>query len=103
MQVIFFNKKAERFFESLGILLRSRTESVLQLLKKHRNNLGMPHSKPLGEGLFELRVVGMTNIRFIYTFHLDNIWILHGFMKKTNRISKKELSYAQKQLKLLLQ
>ena len=103
MQVIFFNKKTERFFESLEILLRSRADSSIQLLKKHGNNLEMPHSKPLGKGLFELRVIGMIHIRFIYTFYLDNIWILHGFIKKTNKISKADMGYAQKQLKMLLQ
>ena len=103
MQIIFFNKKSEKFFESLEILLRSRTESTLQLLKKHGNNLGMPHSKPLGRGLFELRVTGITHVRFIYTFYENNVCILHGFIKKTNKISKGDISYEQKQLKLLLQ
>lgn len=63
----------------------------------------MPHSKPLGRGLFELRIVGTANIRFMYTFHMGIIWILHGFKKRTNKILKTEINYAQKQLKSLLQ
>jgi phage-related protein len=62
----------------------------------------MPYSKALGKGLFELRIVGTINVRFIYTFYDNKIWILHGFIKKTNKIPKQDISYAHKQLKTLL-
>lgn len=62
----------------------------------------MPLSKPLGGKLFELRIIDIIHLRFIYTFYLGKIWILHGFTKKTERISKQDISYAQKQLKILL-
>jgi|SRR3989344_457362 len=103
MQVIFFNKKAEKFLQSLKEPLGTRADQSLHLLKEYGNNLRMPYSKPLGGELFELRIVGSTHIRIIYTFHNDSAWILHGFMKKTNKIPRKEMSYTQKQLRLLLQ
>jgi phage-related protein len=62
----------------------------------------MPYSRALGRGLFELRIVGTINVRFVYTFYDNKVWILHEFIKKTNKISKQDISYAHKQLKMLL-
>ena len=103
MQVIFFNKKAKKFFNSIEEPLKTRADQSLHLLEEYENELRMPYSKSLGGGLFELRIIGSTHIRFLYAFHDRDAWILHGFIKKTNKIPKAEISYAQKQLKLLLQ
>jgi phage-related protein len=51
--------------------------------------------------LFELRVVGKHNIRLIYTFYEDDIYVLHGFVKKTQEIPKWELDTAQRKLQQL--
>jgi phage-related protein len=103
MEVIFFNEKVKKFFENFGEPLDSRIDKTFHLLKQYGNNLEMPYSRALGKGLFELRTVGTIHIRFIYTFHEDKVWILHGFIKKTNKISKHDIDYAHKQLKTLLQ
>lgn len=103
MQVIFFNKRIKEFFTSLHQPLKSKADGILHLLQQYGNNLGMPYSRALGSGLFELRIVGENHIRFIYAYSENKAWILHGFFKKTNRILKNDLSYAQKQLKMLLQ
>ncbi|KKQ18635.1 MAG: hypothetical protein US33_C0046G0003 [Parcubacteria group bacterium GW2011_GWC1_36_9] len=49
MQVIFFNKKAEKFLQSLKEPLGTRADQSLHLLKEYGNNLRMPYSKPLNE------------------------------------------------------
>lgn len=103
MDVIFFNNKINKFFENLDTSLKSRADQMLHMLKLLGYNLKMPYSRPLGKGLFELRVIGETHIRFFYAFCDDRVWILHGFIKKTNKTPKKELDYARKQLKILLQ
>jgi phage-related protein len=61
----------------------------------------MPHSEPLKNGLFELRVRGVQEVRIIYTFHQKNIILLHGFIKKTNKISLKDLKMALHKKKTL--
>jgi phage-related protein len=103
METIFFNERVKKFFESFGEPLGSRIDRTFHLLKQHGNNLEMPYSRVLGKGLFELRIVGTIHIRFIYAFHENEIFILHGFIKKTNKIPTREINYAQKQLKMLLQ
>ena len=103
MEIIFFNKSSQKFFESLGISIRPRVAKTFELLEQYANELGMPHSKALGGGLFELRIVGIVSTRFIYAFYSGKIWILHGFVKKSNRIPQQEIGYARTQLKKLLQ
>lgn len=101
MEIQFINSRAEEFINSLERPLRNRVRKNLKLLEFLGYDLKMPFSKSLGDGLFELRIVGMTHIRLIYAYRYDQIWILHIFIKKTNKIQPKEIEYARNQLKLL--
>jgi len=58
----------------------------------------MPHSKSVGRSLFELRIRGQQEIRLIYTFSSNRVIILHGFVKKSQKMPKKELVIAQQKL-----
>ncbi|WP_232367243.1 type II toxin-antitoxin system RelE/ParE family toxin [Desulfocicer vacuolatum] len=59
-------------------------------------NLGMPHTKALKGGLFELRMKSKEGIGRIFycTIVGKRIVILHSFIKKTNKIPSKELKIA---------
>jgi phage-related protein len=56
----------------------------------------MPHSRAMGEGLFELRPHGREGIgRIFYCFLVGkNIVMLHSFVKKTQETPRKELNIA---------
>jgi|SRR3989344_1604531 len=99
MEIFYFNTRVRKFVESVDKPFRPRVARTLDLLAKHGNTLGMPYSKALGEGLFELRIVGVLHIRLLYAFHRGAIWLLHGFAKKTEHIPPRELVYARRQLK----
>ena len=101
MEIQFLNSRAEDFTNSLEKSLRNRVRKNLKLLEMFGHELKMPFSKSLGNGLFELRIVGMTHVRVMYTFKYDQIWILHALIKKTNKIPQKEIEYARNQIKLL--
>lgn len=64
-------------------------------------DLGMPHTRPMGDGLFELRVKAEEGIaRIFYCTHIKKeIVMLHSFIKKTKETPKKELDTARKRLK----
>lgn len=64
-------------------------------------DLGMPHTKAMGEGLFELRLKAHEGIaRVFYCTVIDErIMILHHFVKKTKKTPAKELSIARKRMK----
>ncbi len=65
------------------------------------SNLGMPHTKPIDDSLFELRVKGKEGIaRVFYCTRVGKrIVMLHVFIKKTQKIPKKELKLATQRMK----
>ena len=102
MEVIYANKRIEKFIVGLSDNVASKVERIIDLLEKYGHKLGMPHSKSLGGGLFELRVLGERQIRVLYVFDYDKIYVVHAFLKKTERIPKYELDYAYQVAKEVL-
>jgi phage-related protein len=74
---------------------------VLELLSAHGPNLGLPHSRALGDGLFEVRPRGRSGIgRALYCFVSGrHIIVLHAFIKKTQKTPDSDLKLARKRLK----
>ena len=66
-------------------------------------NLGEPHTKTFGDGLFELRLKGAEGIARIFFCALigKRIVMLHSFIKKSDRTPRRELDVAQTRLKEL--
>lgn len=64
----------------------------------------MPHSKPINDGLFELRAIERNNIaRTIYAYQKGStIFLLHAFVKKTQKIPSVALKIARIRLKEML-
>lgn len=101
MQIETITKDIDKFILKLDAQTQGRVLRYLELLEKYGNRLGMPYSKSLHEGLFELRVTGNKQVRIIYCFNNGVICLLNIFIKKTNRISKKEIDLAMKRFKML--
>ena len=64
-------------------------------------NLGEPHTKAFGEGLFELRLKGAEGIARVFYCTLigRRVVMLHSFVKKTNKTPPRELDIAQSRMK----
>jgi phage-related protein len=64
-------------------------------------DLGMPHTRGMGEGLFELRLKAAEGIARVFycTMVGKKIVILHQFIKKTDKTPSKELEIARRRLK----
>ena len=80
--------------------LLSRYFRLTDLIIEFGANLGMPHTKPIGNGLFELRVKSKEGIArvFFCTKVGKRIIMLHVFIKKTQKIPQKELIIAKKRM-----
>lgn len=89
---------AREFIESLDVKMRAKAVAAIDLLCEFGNRLREPYSKPMGEGLFELRVKFSGDIaRIFYFFVVDNRIILtNGFVKKTAKAPKGEIELARK-------
>jgi phage-related protein len=64
-------------------------------------DLGMPHTRAMGEGLFELRLKAAEGIARVFycTMIGKRIVMLHQFIKKTDKTPPKELAIARRRLK----
>ena len=64
-------------------------------------NLGEPHTKAMGDGLFELRLKGAEGIARVFYCTLigKRIVMLHSFVKKSDRAPLRELDVARSRLK----
>lgn len=64
-------------------------------------DLGMPHTRAMGGGLFELRLKAAEGIaRVFYCTVVDRrIVMLHQFVKKSDKTPRKELDIAHKRMK----
>ena len=78
--------------------MKAKVLRSIMLLEQNGNDLREPFSKPLGDGIFELRISQSSNVsRVLYFFTLGNKIILtHGFIKKTKKTPRAEILRAKK-------
>ena len=101
MIVEIFDQKTKDFISSLDRSTYAKTLRTTDLLGKFGNHLRMPYSKSLGSNIFELRVRGQKEVRLLYCFYNKKAFILHGFIKKTEKTPQKEILVAIRKFKLL--
>lgn len=65
--------------------------------------VGMPVCRPLGEGLYEVRsaLTGGRISRVIFCIIADHMYLLHGFVKKTQATPPHELNLAKQRKRQL--
>lgn len=70
----------------------------LELLEEMGSQLGMPFSRHLDDGIFELRTVQGSNItRVLYFFVVgERVILTHGFVKKTQKTPLREIARAKR-------
>lgn len=93
------------FLNSLNPKFKAKTLRTIEMLENCGHDLREPHSKALGDGLFELRTKFSTDInRSIYFFFEgDKAVITNGFIKKTNKTPKNEIDLAKRYRKEYLE
>jgi len=102
-EIEYFHERVLVEIESWPVDVLADSARLVELLPEHGPNLRLPHSRPLGDGLFELRPRGRSGIgRAFYCFLLDRrIVVLHAFIKKTQQTPDRELKLARKRQKEL--
>lgn len=77
---------------------------IVELLIEYGPDLGLPRSRALGQGLFELRPRGRSGIgRAFYCFLVGRrVVVVHAFIKKTQQTPDRELKLARKRIKEIL-
>lgn len=101
MRIETLDKSIDAFLLALEKPTQAKAIRALDLLEEFGYRLGMPHSKKVGKELFELRIRGKQEVRIFYAFRKNNIILLHGFIKKSQKIPVKEFQTALQKLSLL--
>lgn len=88
----------EEFILSLDAKMQAKMFRELELLETFGNELREPHSKPLGDGIYEIRAKVASDItRVLYFFVINKKIILtNGFVKKTQKTPESEITLAKK-------
>lgn len=101
-EMIFFATDAGRqpvkeFLDALDVKMRNKVLDNLKHLQIHGHHLREPYSKPLGDGIFELRTrLGRDITRVLYFFFVGKrIVLTHGFVKKTQKTPPQEIERAK--------
>ena len=81
--------------------LQARYLRLADRMELHGPNLGMPHTKAILDGLFELRLKSKEGIGRVFCCAVigNRIFILHSFVKKTQKTPSNELNLALKRMK----
>lgn len=99
--ISFYSEKVKNEILEMPTGIQANFLHVLNLIEEFGPSIGRPHTAPLGSGLFEIRAKGREGIsRSLFcTLKGQEIVILHSFIKKTQKIPKKDLDKARKRMK----
>jgi len=101
MKVSFFNSKIEDYLLSLEKTTYSKVLKHIELLETFGHKLTMPYSKQISRNLYELRIRGQQEVRIFYCFYNKQIYVVHAFIKKSQKTPRNEIKTAQKRISLL--
>jgi phage-related protein len=98
--ITYHTKAVESFVLGLPDGLLARYLRLTDTMLQFGANLGMPHTRPMSDGLFELRIKGKEGIARVFYCTLvgQRIVMLHGFIKKSEKTPPKELKLARERL-----
>ncbi len=102
-EIVFYDKPdgtepAKEFLLSTDVKMRARLAQIISLLAEKGNDLRMPYSEHLTDGIFEIRAKSGSDIsRVLYFFVVGKKVVLtNGFIKKTQKTPKSEIELAKK-------
>ena len=100
-EFVYYSGRVERDILSLSKELLTEFFTVQKMMMENGPNLGLPYTRAMGNGLFEIRVEAKDNIARVFycTIEKHEILILHSFVKKTRTTPDRELQLARKRLK----
>lgn len=95
-EILYYNGALQEEISTLPAGIQARYIHLTERMLIYGANLGMPHTKALKDGLFELRMKSKEGIGRVFycTLVKKKIVMLHSFIKKTQKIPSKELKIA---------
>lgn len=100
-EFIYYNSRIKRDILALPKEFLADFFALQKIMSENGPNLGMPYTRAMGNGLFEMRLDAKDGIARVFycTIEKYEILILHSFVKKTRKTPDHELQLARKRLK----
>ena len=100
----YFNPSVQADLDGWPAGLRARYRALVLRMLEHGPDLGMPHTRAMGGGLYEIRAKAAEGIgRALYCTRVgQRIVILHAFVKKTDKTPVRDLTLARWRMKEVL-
>lgn len=100
-KVFFYSPALEEEILNFPAGFMARFLRYAERMEIYGPDLGMPHTRAMGQGLFELRLKAGEGIaRVLYcTLVGRRIVMLHQFIKKSEKTPRKELEIARRRMK----
>lgn len=100
-EIEYHDEKLQEAVLSLPAGLLARFLHLTDRMLEFGPDLGMPHTRAMGSGLFELRLKSQEGIGRVFycTLVRRRIVVLHQFVKKTDKTPPKELAIARRRMK----
>lgn len=100
-EIRYYNEKVQNEIESWPVSIRAVYARITERITVFGPNLGLPFTRSMGDGLFEIRAKGREGIgrAFFCTVTGTKIIILHSFIKKSRKTPVRELKIARKRMK----
>jgi phage-related protein len=100
---IIYHPSVDTFISELDKPIREKVYRLLNRLRTYGKDLPMPDVKPIGRGLWELRIRGHPAIRIMYAFNNSYVFLLVAFKKQHNAIRFKDIALAKERLKIFIE
>ncbi len=99
--IVFYSDRIESEIANMSPGFVARFVRYAERMEIYGPDLGMPHTKAMGDGLFELRLKAGEGIARVFycTKSGHQIVMLHQFVKKTDKTPAKELLIARTRMK----
>ena len=99
-KVTFYSPSLEEEILSLPAGFVARFLKYAERMEVYGPDLGMPHTRAMGRGLFELRLKAAEGISRVFYCTLvgRRIVMLHQFTKKSEKTPRKELEIARRRM-----
>jgi|SRR6185437_4704687 len=99
-EIVYFGDDVQEAILALPPGIQARYIHLTERMIQFGPDLGMPHTRAMGKGLFELRMKGKEGIGRVFFCNRPSrrIMMLHAFVKKTDKTPKKELKIGRQRL-----
>ena len=100
-RISFYSADLQKEILALPVGFVARFLRYAERMEVYGPDLGMPHTRAMGRGLFELRLKAAEGIARVFycTVVERRIVMLHQFIKKSEKTPRKELEIALRRMK----